>query len=200
MIKSTTMLLQEYYSYSNPEAKIKREVDKGNLTHIVRGLYETNKLTPGHYLADIICSPSYLSFEFALAWYDLIPEAVYTYTSASYMKNRRKQYKTPFGFFTYQDIPNEAFPFETILHVENDYSFIIASPEKAICDQLYICAPCSNRKELQALLFDDLRIDDIDFKNTDLKLMKELAGLYHTTNHRLLISFIDSLKRHHSST
>lgn len=194
MIKTTTMLLQEYYSYSNPEAKIRGEVKKGNLTHIVRGLYETNKLTPGHYLAGVICSPSYLSFEFALAWYDLIPEAVYTYTSASYMKNRRKQYKTPFGLFTYKDIPNEAFPFETILHVENDYSFIIASPEKAICDQLYICAPCSNRKELRALLFEDLRIDETAFGNTNLKTMAELAELYKTSNHKLLLSMIKEIE------
>ncbi|MBQ1376933.1 MAG: hypothetical protein IIY77_03090 [Lachnospiraceae bacterium] len=196
MVNSTAMLLQQYSSYANPAAKIGRLVKEGALIPIIRGVYETDRSVPGHYLAGIIYGPSYLSFEFALAWYDLIPEAVYTFTSATCGKKRKKQYETPYGRFTFRDVPAAAFPYGTVLHEENGYGFVLASAEKAVCDQLYACSPCSNRAELRSLLFDDLRIDEESFRNSNLDDMAELAALYHTTNHRLLISMIKEIRRH----
>ena len=196
MVNTTAMLLEQYRSYVNPAAKIGRMVKNGELIPIIRGLYETDRSVPGHYLARIIYGPSYLSFEFALAWYDLIPEAVYTFTSATCGKKKKKQYETPYGIFTFRDVPAAAFPYGIILHEENGYGFVIASAEKAVCDQLYTRPPCSNRKELRQLLFDDLRIDEAAFHNTKLDEMAELAGLYQTANHRLLISLIKEIKRH----
>ena len=181
MIKTTAMLLQELADYANPAAKIRRMAQSGQLVPIIKGLYETDGTIPGHYLSGVIYGPSYLSFEFALSWHDLIPEAVYAFTSATCGKGRRKQYDTAFGTFVYRDVPIAAFPYGTTLHEENGYSFMLASPEKAICDLLYTRSPCGSRKELRQLLWDDLM---------------ELAGLYHTTNHRLLISMMKEMKRH----
>ena len=196
MINTTAMLLQQYSSYVNPAAKIGRLVRSGELIPIIRGLYETDRSVPGHYLAGIIYGPSYLSFEFALAWHGLIPEAVYTFTSATCGKKKKKKYETPYGVFTFRDVPEAAFPYGTDLHEENGYSFVIASAEKAVCDRLYTCSPCSNRSELRTLLFDDLRIDETAFLKTDLDEMTELACLYKTANHRLLISLIKEIKQH----
>ena len=196
MIKTTAMLLQEYNMYVNPAAKIARLVKNGDLSQIIKGLYETDGSTPGHYLARIIYGPSYLSFEFALSWYELIPEAVYVYTSATSIKKKKKQYETPFGVYTYRDVPVSVFPYGTKLYEENGYGFVIASAEKAICDKLYTCSPCANKRELRELLFYDLRIDENAFLNVNLDELAELAGLYHTVNHRLLISLIKEIKRH----
>ena len=196
MIKTTSMLIQQYNTYANPAAKIARKVKSGDLIPIIKGLYETDRSIPGHYLAGIIYGPSYLSFEFALAWHGLIPEAVYAFTSATCGKKRKKQYSTPFGVFTYRDIPTPAFPYGTKLYEENGYGFVISSAEKAVCDYLYTCSPCANRKELRQLLFDNLRIDKEAFRSTDLSEMMALAGLYHTANHKLLISLIKEIKRH----
>ncbi len=196
MINTTSMLLQKYHSYNNPAAKIGRMVKKGELIPIIRGLYETDRSVPGYCLAQIIYGPSYLSFEYALGWHDLIPEAVYVYTSATCGKRRKKQYHTPFGVFTFRDVPAAAFPYGTTLHVENEYGYVIATPEKAVCDKLYTVSPCANRKELSELLFANLRIDESDFRNLDLKEMAELAGLYQTANHRLLVSLIKEMERH----
>ncbi len=110
MIKTTAMLIDELREYVNPSAKIRQMVRKGDLIPIVRGLYETDKSIPGYYLAPIIYGPSYLSFEFALAYYNLIPEAVYNFTSASFEKKKAKQYETPYGTFTYRDVPSETYP------------------------------------------------------------------------------------------
>ena len=196
MIKTTAMLLQELTDYANPAAKISRMTRNGQLVPIIKGLYETDQTIPGHYLSGVIYGPSYLSFEFALAWHDLIPEAVYAFTSATCGKRRKKQYDTAFGTYIYRDIPTGAFPYGTRLREENGYSFLLASPEKAICDLLYTCSPCGSRKELRQLLFDDLRIDERAFHSIDRDDLIELAELYQTTNHRLLISMIKEMKRH----
>ena len=65
-------------------------IKKKEIIPIVKGFYETDSKIPGHYLASIIYGPSYLSFEFALSYYGLIPEAVYHFTSATFNKRRRK--------------------------------------------------------------------------------------------------------------
>lgn len=190
MIKTTSILLEELKSYKNPRVKIANMVKRKELIPIIRGLYETDSKIPGHYLASLIYGPSYLSFEFALSNYGLIPEAVYQFTSATYNKRRRKSYKNAYGLFTYRDIPSNVFKLETRLKIENGYSYIIASPEKALCDMLYTFEPCSNQKELNFLLFNFLRIDRIVFKSLDYKLMIELSEYYKTRNHSLLIHIL----------
>ena len=196
MINSTAMLLQQYGSYANPASKIGRLVKDGDLIPVIKGLYETDPSVPGHCLAGIIYGPSYLSFEFAMAWHGFIPEAVYVFTSATFGKKKKKMHETPFGVFTYRDVPSAAFPYGTRLHEENGYGFAMATPEKAVCDILYTCSPCGSRQELRQLLFDDLRIDEASFRHADLDGMAVLAGLYRTKNHLLLAYMIREMKRH----
>ena len=64
MIKTTAMLHNELQQYANPAVKIKRMADSRIITPIIKGIYETDASTPGHYLAGIIYGPSYLSFEY----------------------------------------------------------------------------------------------------------------------------------------
>ena len=190
MIKTTKILLNEYSNYAKPHDKIKRLVESKELIPIVKGLYETDSTISGHYLAGAICGPSYLSFEFALSFYGLIPEAVYTFTSASFMKRKSKEYKTPFGYFTYQDIPKYAYPLGVKIINENGYTFQIATPEKALCDKLYSLSPLQNQSELQSLLFDDLRIDQNEFNKLNKEDIEVLAEKYKSSNVTLLSKFI----------
>ena len=90
MIKTTAMLLQELQSYRNPRDKLARMVQNKECIPIIQGLYETDSSTPGYRLANCICTPSYLSFEFALSFHGLIPEAVYNFTSATFEKKKKK--------------------------------------------------------------------------------------------------------------
>lgn len=182
--------MDDLKKYVNPKAKIRRRVDSGELVPVVRGLYETDPNIPAYYLAPIIYGPSYLSFEFALSYYSLIPEAVYAFTSATFEKKKTKKYTTPFGTFTYRDVPSEAYPVGIILHAESGYGFQIASPEKAICDELYMLSPLKNRGELEDLLFEDLRIDKDDFLRLNMEDLFEIANCYHTKNHSLLQAYV----------
>lgn len=188
MIKTTEMLRNELNEYRNPNAKIKRMVEAGSLIPIIRGLYETDSSIPGHCLAASIYGPSYLSFEFALGHYDLIPETVYHFTCATFGKKKIKRYTTPFGVFSYRDIPGSAYPMEVSIHVENGYAYQMATAEKAICDMLYKIAPLKNIKGLKSYLFEDLRIEREAFDKLDMHKLQSLCGLYKTQNHKLLRS------------
>ncbi len=182
MIKTTAMLLEELSEYASPASKLSRLAQAGQYTRIVKGLYETDPATPGYLLAGSIYGPSYLSFEYALSYYGLIPEAVYTFTSASYDKKKKKYFRTPFGAFSYRDVPKEVYHLGLQLMHEGEYSYWIASPEKALCDTIYTKSPVANQKELMALLFEDMRIDEEEFSKLSAENIAILAKGYGSTN------------------
>ena len=191
MIYSFDDLQTKFQNYTDIKGKIRREVQAGRLIPVARGLYETDNTIYGKYLAGRIYGPSYLSFDYALYIYSLIPEAVYnTYTSATFDKRKTKKYQNHFGTFTYRDIPTEVYPLGVLIVEENGYSYQIATPEKALCDKLYTISPVSNLIELKELLFDDLRIDEDEFEKLDHNTLETLAPLYHSTNLNLLAKLI----------
>ncbi len=190
MIQTTAMVLDRLQEYRDPANKLARMVAQGNIFPVVRGLYVTDSNTPGHLLAASIYGPSYLSFDYALSYWQLIPEAVYAYTSATYDKKKRKQFKTNFGVFTYRDVPRPAYPVGIQIVMEGESSFLIAQPEKALCDKLYTLSPVANQSAFEALLFSDLRIDRDTFNQLDAEKLVRYAALYQTANHKHLIRYM----------
>lgn len=186
MIYTIDDLKIKYNRFSDVQGKIRRLVNQGEYVSVVRGLYETNINTPGYYLSSYIYGPSYLSFDYALSYYGLIPERVITYTLATYNKRKTKTYSTPFGNFFYRDIPKSAFPYDINVIEENNYVYYIASKEKAICDKLYSMKPVYSLKELKELLFDNLRIDSEQFDTLDKDKLLLLAKKYNSTTLVLL--------------
>ena len=84
------MLLDELKEYASPKTKLARMAKNGECIPITRGLYETDPDVPGYLLAGSIYGPSYISFEYALGYYGMIPEAVYTVTCATFDKKKKK--------------------------------------------------------------------------------------------------------------
>ena len=187
------MLLQELQSYRNPRDKLARMVQNKECIPIIQGLYETDSSTPGYRLANCICTPSYLSFEFALSYHSLIPEAVYNFTSATFEKKKKKIYKTPFGVFTYRDVPSAVYPYGITCFSEQGYAIQIASPEKALCDELYIQSPVASQGELRELMFDGLRIDWDAFCKLSVEDVAFLSGKDHCTNIRKLQKIMEKI-------
>ena len=177
-------------NYSNKNNKISRDIKSGKLFKIITGLYETNPNTPGYLLAGSIYGPSYISFEYALSFYGLIPERVTTITCATFDKKKKKQYNTNFGVFTYRDVPVLVYPEEITLKEENNYSYQIATPEKALCDKLYTLTPLGNYSNLENMLFNDLRIDEEEFKKLNISKIEKLSELYSSTNVGLLAKYM----------
>ena len=196
MVITTSMLKQKYSDYSNPLDKIKRDADRGVLIRLNRGIYETDKNTNPCLLASSILSPSYLSFDFALSYYGLIPERVFSITSASLNLRKNKTFINKFGRYEFSDIPSSAFSEGITYLEEGEYMVKIATKEKAICDSLCKWRVVQSIKELKELLFIDKRIDEQEFAACDFVLMERLAGLYKKTNLDLLIKLIRKEYKH----
>ena len=193
MIKTTAMLLEELSEYGSPKSKLSRMAKRGEYFPIKKGIYETDRHTPAYLLAGSIYGPSYISFEYALSFYGMIPEAVYTVTSATFEKKKKKKFETVFGTFTYRDIPSDAFPLGIRLLQEGDYFYRIAEVEKALCDQLYTVSPLPNTKELFLHLTENLRIEESELKKLDTIKVSEYSAVYHSTNIKKLCSLLGRL-------
>ena len=190
MIKTIDVLAYEYRNYSNIYNKIKNEEAKNHLIKIKRGLYETNVNANPLTLANLILSPSYISFETALSYYGMIPERVYAIKSATFMKNKKKEFSNSFGLFLYFDVNKNAYPYD-ICQVEIDNTNVyIASREKALLDMISIISPRNNIKELEDLIFNDLRIDETIFDQLDFSKMIKLCDLYCSKSIKLLKKYL----------
>lgn len=191
MVKTTKMIQAELARYRDPANKIARMVRAGELVPVIRGLYETDPAASPWALAGCLYGPSYLSFETALAYHGLIPEAVRSVTSATFEKRRSKVYRTPFGTFLYRDVPSRAFPHGIVVAEEDGRPFRIASAEKALCDKLYALPPVRSLSRLACLLRDDLRIDPDGLGRLDDEYVDFLADQYRSGNVGLLAAFLE---------
>ena len=192
MLKTTGILNEELKNYANPGAVIRRMTDSGQLIKVRHGLYETDPDTEGHLLASEIYGPSYLSFEYALGVHGLIMPRDETYTSATCNKHRTKLFKTPFGTYTYRDVPASVFGLEVDMIDDGEYTYSIANPEKALCDMLYALPPVRNRAEMEHLLLDIVCVDKYKLPEMDLRTVTFLSEKYHCTNVKLLRSYLAS--------
>jgi len=152
---------------------------KGDIIRVKKGLYVINPLLLQNLLckeliANHLYQQSYVSFETALSYYGLIPERVYTIKSASI--KRSKSFSNRIGNFQYIQIDQVYFSVGVRSEiVNNNYSFLIACPEKALCDLIVSSKMLriQSLKSLKEYLFEDLRIDYYKFKKLKPEIVKE---------------------------
>jgi predicted transcriptional regulator of viral defense system len=131
-------LMAQMPGQSHPRRKLRELQNKGYLIRLKKGFYVLSpQFTGRHYslpiVANLLYGPSYLSFEYALSLYGLIPERVEVLTSVTTQKN--KNFETPIGFFTYRHLPLTLYPHGVALRETTDgRTFLIATPEKALLD------------------------------------------------------------------
>ncbi len=137
----------------------------GDFIRLRRGLYVahprlSNQEISRELVANNLYGPSYVSCESALSYHRLTPERVNAVVSATF--KRAKVYSTPLGEFEYITVPQEYFHIgiEQIV-VDEQYAFLIASPEKAICDLIISTSGLrfQSAKAAREYLLFDLRID-----------------------------------------
>jgi hypothetical protein len=119
---------------SDKRGKIARMIRSGDLFQLRRGLYATRRDLNPFCLAAGIYGPSYISYETALSYYGLIPEAVYEITSATL--KRPAEFQNIFGRFHYRRVPESVYPVGIERVTESGLPFLIASPTKAVCDRI----------------------------------------------------------------
>lgn len=113
--------------------------NKGYIRKIRRGYYSFSDQNLDEetlfLIANRLYSPSYVSFESALSYYGLIPEGVYSITSASTRKTAA--FQTPLANFTYRHL-KPPLHFGYRIEKRNGQGYKIAEMEKAVLDYLYL--------------------------------------------------------------
>jgi len=155
--------------YKSPKDKIAKIEKSGDLIRLKKGLYVVapnvhRQNISKELIANHLYGPSYISFESALSYYKLIPERVFTFRSMTY--KRARNFSTPLGNFDYYSAQKKYFEIGICQEIiDGRYAFLIASPEKAICDML-IATPglrIQSVKAMKIFLEEDLRIDLASF-------------------------------------
>lgn len=126
-------------------------------------------------IANHLYTPSYISMQTALRYYGLIPEAVYTIQSMTLKHSRN--FDTPVGRFVYKTIVREAFPVGIKSVNEHGFAFVMATPEKAICDLIANSPKVNLRylKDVEVYFEEDIRMEMEDFLNMDVSVFERYA-------------------------
>jgi len=144
--------------------QLNRWCKQGLLLQLRRGLYilgpDERKIEPSRtYLAGQLYQPSYVSLEYALSRYGLIPERVADITSVSTKKTAK--FTNNFGTFSYQTVKPSVFRGFVTEKDEAGLPYFIAEPEKAVADFVYlnlgkVATGAAERTLLESFRFQDL--------------------------------------------
>lgn len=169
-----------------------RWVNRGLIIRLRKGVYTfpEYKSLPHYpfYFANKIYKPSYVSLHTALAYYGLIPESILQITSVTTLKT--ESFFNDVGEFSYKTIKNNLMFGYQHKEIDNEKNFMIAIPEKAIVDFLYLYPEYNTEEDILNLRFDeDLLTETINkellFELTEktkvkalLHRIKILTGVY----------------------
>ncbi len=151
----TAFDLQKYFRVSQNTANlfINRNIKQGNIIKLRKGLYmfageHVNEML----IANKVYSPSYVSLEYALMFYNIIPETVYTVTSVTTRLTR--EFAINNIRYSYHRIKRKSFTGYVKKNFLGQEAFI-AEPEKALADYLYFVAlgrkTLNDRLELRSI-------------------------------------------------
>lgn len=177
----TQNLLPLLRDYTNPADYISRMVKKGVLIRLKNGFFVIaekiqNSPIPFEQIANLLHGPSYISYEWALSYYRMIPEGVYVVTSTSATKS--KSYSTPIGTFDYAYLSHHRYAIGIDQKENASGRFLIATPEKALADLVHLKSKGLSSKELIVDLIEARRIEEDLLKNLNKKQLLEIAENY----------------------
>ena len=170
-----------YPNCSHVTEKARALVDSGKIIRLKKGLYiaseeESGKAFNRFLISNHIYGPSYVSQSTALRYYGLIPERVHT-TQAVTTKHSRN-FETPIGLFRYIGCSDEYFHIGLKITHENGVNFLIATPEKALCDLINYSKGVNLRfvKDVRSFLEDDIRFDTDALAELNIDIIKRCAS------------------------
>ena len=174
-------LLPLLAEYQRPNDKIARWLATGVLVQLRRGLYVLgSEHRPGPVslplLAHLLYGPSCVSLDFALSWHGIIPERVVEISSVC--TRRARVINTPMGRFSYTHLPHAAYGIGIRIETNQDgSSFLMAGPEKALCDKVALTRhlDVSGKPGMQAFLFEDLRVEPEALALFDREVIRQYA-------------------------
>ena len=173
-----------------------RSLEKAEeIIRLKRGLYVVNPQVSKvpistELIANHLYGPSYVSMLSALRYYGLIPEAVQEMQSLTVKHSRT--FENRFGVFRYLNCPADYFSIGLTQQKTGDAYFVLASPEKALCDLIVHTSGLNlrYRKECLGFLEQDLRLDMEAFGEMNPDIFRQCAAAGKKTNTLNLIAKI----------
>jgi hypothetical protein len=167
-------------SYRSIRDKISLMLERGEIIKVRRGLYARSKEYGGigepMAAANLVYGPSYISLEYALSYYGLIPERVESITNVT--PKRSKEFNTPLGTFSYEHIPAKAYPVGIDLVKKGNIGMLMATREKALCDRIALAANIRTMTDVADYIIENLRIDSGSILNLSMDLLGEIKLAY----------------------
>ena len=183
-------------SYANVRGKIGRLLASGEIIRLKKGLYtfpEYLRRAPLNpcIVANMLYGPSYVSQDFALSHYGMIPETVRVVTSLT--TGRPRRFDTPVGYFDYQQRKAPDFSIG-IQNIDTGHgAFLIAGPEKALYDKV-LGDKRFDGSGVEDYLLEDLRLDYDSLISLNKQLLRELRSVARGRM-TLLLDFLLGLSR-----
>jgi len=170
--------------------QLTRWVNSGRIYQLRRGLYSIappyQKKKPHPFLiANHLQRASYVSLQSALAFYSLIPEMVNTTISVT--TGRPERLETPLGLYEFRHIKTDLL-FGYQMTDLGEQSALVATPEKALLDLIYLQPGGESPNYLQ-----ELRLQNVDL--LDLDLLKKQSEVFNTPKIRRAVKGIWQLVR-----
>jgi predicted transcriptional regulator of viral defense system len=187
--------------YKAPRERISYMVKTGELIRLKNGFYlitdkirqGQNTIIPYEQVANLLYGPSYVSLEWALSFYGMIPERVHRITSMTL--GRDKKYNTPVGDFVYYRLNPDCYSIGVTQKQSNDFigGFLMASPEKALSDLVFKTCRGLDKDQLRVDLLQSKRIDPDCFHTLDKVLLAEIAKSYSAKIVKYLVDLVGVL-------
>lgn len=137
---------------------LEKQVKEGMFLRLKKGLYTLKTDLPSEEeIANALYQPSYISFAYALAYYNVLVDMPYQITCATTKSTRLFTFSR--YTISYHKIKIKAYTGYSLV-TKNNYSFLIAEPEKALVDYLYInyCAQKKDYVHLTLSLINEHRL------------------------------------------
>ncbi|MEA3305989.1 MAG: hypothetical protein U9R52_04160 [Candidatus Omnitrophota bacterium] len=169
--------LRVFYPHES-SANLKKELyrwrNKGLLARLKKGLYELtfpqDMAISDMVIANKLYEPSYVSLETALSHYSVIPEVAMAVTSITTKPTR--QFKNRHGLFIYRTLRPKSFA-GYYLEKMSGFEVMLAEPEKAVMDYLYLKARRGENVDFESERFDKTIISKMNKKK-----LKEYAEVF----------------------
>lgn len=179
---NTAAVASLYPGVKSANRKVANLEKAGRIIRLKRGLYvvspkESGLLLSLNLIGNVLYGPSYVSRLTALREYGLIPERVEVVESMT--THLKVSFQNDAGRFEYHHCAKDYYPIGITQREEEGVTYLIATPEKALCDYIITTPrlPLRFLKDTYAFLEEDLRLDMDAFMEMNVDLFRQCAAV-----------------------
>ena len=178
----TSAIASLYPNITSANRKVANLEKEGRIIRLKRGMYvvnpnESGKLLSLGLIGNVLYGPSYVSMMTALREYGLIHERVEIIESMT--THLTVSFENPVGTFEYHHCAKDYYSIGITQREEEEVTYLIATPEKALCDYI-VCTPrlpLRFIKDTYIFLEEDLRLDMDAFMKMNVDIFRQCAAV-----------------------